>query len=86
MSDIPTRYELVFTPEAIAECLRTGARHHIVDGLPHDFGEEPRLTGARLDDDGKLRLFFCYGEPGENEKAPLLICKALTVHTIEELP
>lgn len=79
----PVRHEFVFTSNAVAELLRQGARHEIVDGLPHEYGEEPTLVSADLDQDGKLRLIF--EDAGSDEWPPIHICKAATIKTIEEL-
>jgi hypothetical protein len=84
MSKILTRYELVMTPEAVAEMLRTGSRHKIEDGLPHEFGEEPDLVSADIDDRGYLRLVFV--DRGAEQAPPIAICKPLTITTLEELP
>lgn len=86
MSLVKTEYEIVFTPQAVAELLREGATHKIIDGLPFEYGEEPHLADAIIGFDGKLRLIFIKDGAVPTAGDPAItIVKPITITTLEEL-
>lgn len=74
---------LKFTALAVAELLRTGARHEIVNGLDHEYGDEPTLMDAHVNGAGELEVTFRHGSALEQPTQTNY--KTVEVRTLEEI-